>query len=100
MVKKEELPEFFKKYLEPNQSETRVYKSKGCSHCQAGYRGRTVIAEVLCFDEAIRDLVCQGKIDLLRHKNKEEGLLSLEQDAIRLVREGITSLEEAERVAG
>lgn len=99
-VKKEELPEFFKKYLGPNESEIRVSKARGCPSCQGGYRGRTVIAEVLCFDEAIRGLVSQGKLDLLRHKNEEQGLLSLEQDAAILVVKGVTSLEEAERVVG
>ena len=100
IFKKEELPELFKKYLKEDESEIRVYKAKGCPHCQAGYRGRTVIAEVLEFSDDIRDLVSLGKLDLVRHKNKEEGFINLQQDAVRLVREGITSLEETMRVAG
>jgi len=100
IVKKDDLPEFFKSQLKEDESEIRAYKARGCCHCQAGYRGRTVIAEVLCFDEDIRDMVSSGKLDLLRHKNKEKGFIGLEQDAVRLVREGVTSLEEAERVVG
>jgi type II secretory ATPase GspE/PulE/Tfp pilus assembly ATPase PilB-like protein len=100
VLKKEELPELFKKYLKEDESEIRVYKAKGCPHCQAGYRGRTVIAEVLEFSDDIRDLVSLGKLDLVRHKNEEKGFINLQQDALRLVREGITSLEEAMRVAG
>ena len=100
VLKKEELPELFKKYLKEDESEIRLYKAKGCPHCQAGYRGRTVIAEVLEFSDDIRDLVSLGKLDLVRHKNKEEGFINLQQDAVRLVREGITSLEETMRVAG
>ena len=100
VLKKEELPELFKKYLKEDESEIRVYKAKGCPHCQAGYRGRTVIAEVLEFSDDIRDLVNLGKLDLVRHKNNEEGFINLQQDAVRLVREGITSLEETMRVAG
>jgi len=100
VVKKEELPELFKKYLKEDESEIRVYKAKGCLHCQAGYRGRTVIAEVLEFSDDIRDLVSLGKLDLVRHKNEKEGFINLQQDAVRLVREGITSLEETMRVAG
>ena len=94
------MPDFFKKHLKEEENEVRVYKAKGCPHCQAGYRGRTVIAEVLCFDEDIRDMVSSGKLDLLRHKSKEAGFIDLEQDAARLVQEGVTSLEEAERVVG
>ena len=78
----------------------RLYKAKGCSHCQSGYRGRTVIAEVLSFDEDIREMVSQEKFDLLRSKCKGGKYVSLQQDAARLVRDGVTSLEEAERVAG
>ena len=100
VVKKDKLPDFFKQHLKEEETEIRAYKAKGCPHCQAGYRGRTVIAEVLRFDEDIRDIISSGKLDLLRHKNREKGFAELEQDAVRLVREGITSLEEAERVAG
>ena len=100
VVKKDKLPDFFKKYLKEEETEIRAYKAKGCAYCQAGYRGRTVIAEVLRFDEDIRDIISSGKLDLLRHKNREKGFVELEQDAVRLVREGITSLEETERVAG
>jgi len=100
VVKKEVLPEFFKKQLKEGENEVSVYKARGCSHCQAGYRGRTVIAEVLQFGEDIRDMINQGSLDYLRHKSKEKGFINLEQDAARLVRIGATSLEEAERVAG
>jgi len=100
VLKEEELPEFFKSYLEEDESEIRVYKARGCPHCQEGFRGRTVIAEVLQFNDDIRDMVSLGKLDLIRHKSKEEGFISIQQDAVRLVREGVTSLEEAMRVVG
>lgn len=100
IVKKEDLPEFFKKHLKEEENEIRVYKAKGCAHCQGGYHGRTVIAEVLYFDEDIRDMVGSGKLGLLRHKSKEKGFINLEQDAARLAQEGVTSLEEAERLTG
>lgn len=99
-VKKDKLPEFFKKHLKEEETEIRVYKAKGCPHCQAGYRGRTVIAEILRFDEDIRDIISSGKLDLLRHKSREKGFVGMEEDAVRLVREGVTSLKEAERLIG
>jgi type II secretory ATPase GspE/PulE/Tfp pilus assembly ATPase PilB-like protein len=100
VVKKDNLPEFFRKHIKEEETEIRAYKAKGCPHCQAGYRGRTVIAEILRFDEDIREIISSGKLDLLRHKSKEKGLVGLEEDAIRLVKEGVTSLEEAERLIG
>ena len=100
IVKREELPDFFKEQLKTDENEIRVYKSRGCEYCQGGYKGRTVIAEVLEFSEDIRDIICQGRLDCLRHKIKEEGFISLQQDAVRLIKEGTTTIEEAERVAG
>ncbi|MGD0336322.1 MAG: ATPase, T2SS/T4P/T4SS family [Candidatus Omnitrophota bacterium] len=100
VVKKDELPEFFKQHLKEDESEIRVYKAKGCPHCQAGYRGRTVIAEVLVFSEDIRFMVSQGKLDYLRHANTDKGFINLKHDAERLIREGVTSIEEALRVVG
>ena len=100
VVKKEEFPESFKKYLKENENEVRIYKPRGCSCCQQGYRGRTVIAEVLCFNEQIRSMISEDKLNLLREQIKKDGFVSLEMDAARLVLEGVTSLEEAIRVAG
>lgn len=100
IVKKDDLPEFFKVYLKEDENEIRLFKSRGCQHCQAGYRGRTVIAEVLRFSDDTRDLISLGKLNLIRHKSKEEGFIDLQQDVARLVLEGTTSLSEAMRVAG
>jgi len=99
-VKKEDVPEYLKKLLQQDETEIRIYKAKGCQHCQGGYRGRTVIAEVLTFTEDIRHMISLGKLDYLRHRNQDKDYISLQQDATRLVREGITSIEEAERVVG
>ncbi len=99
-VKNEALPEFIKKEFEDLGSEFRVSKARGCSHCQAGYKGRTVIAEILEFDDEARDMVSSGKLDLLRHKAEKEAYPSLRYDAAMLILRGVTSLEEAERVVG
>jgi type II secretory ATPase GspE/PulE/Tfp pilus assembly ATPase PilB-like protein len=99
-VKNEALPGFIKKEFEDLGSEFRVSKARGCSHCQAGYKGRTVIAEILEFDDEARDMVSSGKLDLLRHKAEKEAYPSLRYDAAMLILRGVTSLEEAERVVG
>ena len=99
-LKKEASPEFFKEQFEKDTSEIRVYRAKGCPHCLGGYKGRTVIAEILEFDQDTRDMVSSGKLDLLKSINKKEANLSLRQDAARLVLEGVTSPDEAERMVG
>ncbi|MDP2913212.1 MAG: GspE/PulE family protein, partial [Candidatus Omnitrophota bacterium] len=100
ILKKEVLPELLRNNLGAEETEVAVYKARGCPHCQGGYKGRTVIAEVLCFNEEIREMISLGKLDAFRRRRKEEGSMSLEQDAARLVRMGITSPDEAERVVG
>ncbi len=99
-LKNEALPEFIKKEFENFGSEFRMFKARGCPHCQAGYKGRTVIAEILEFDDETRDIVSSGKLDLLRHKAKKEAYPSLKEDAAILILKGVTSFEEAERVVG
>ncbi|TRZ49842.1 type II/IV secretion system protein [bacterium] len=99
-VKKDAMPDFFRKLLEEDKDEMSVYKARGCDYCQAGYKGRTVIAEILSFNDDIRDMVSSGKLDLLRHKREEETYLTLEQDAAMLILKGVTSFEEVERVVG
>ena len=97
-IKKETLPESFREEFEKDTTEMRVYKARGCSCCQRGYKGRTVIAEVLEFDPSVRDMVAAGKLDQLK-SSKKDGL-SLKQDVSRLIREGVTTFEEAERIVG
>ncbi len=98
-IKKEVLPEAFRQEFEKDTDEIRVYKARGCSLCQGGYKGRTVIAEILEFTQNVRDVVSKGSLDQLRLANKDNSL-TLRQDAVRLIRKGITSLEEVERIVG
>ena len=98
-IKKETLPESFREEFEKDATEMRVYKARGCSCCQRGYKGRTVIAEILEFGQGVRDIVAVGRIDQLK-TGKEENALTLKEDISRLIREGVTSFEEAERIVG
>ena len=97
-IKKETIPEHFREEFEKDTTEIRVYKAKGCSYCERGYKGRTVIAEILEFDPSVRDIVAVGRIDQLKSVKKDG--ISLKQDVSRLIREGVTSFEEAERMVG
>ena len=57
-----------------------------------------MIAEILKFDESVRDMVSGGRLDQLKAREKEG--LSLKKDVSRLIKEGVTSFEEAERIVG
>jgi type IV pilus assembly protein PilB len=74
------------------------FKGKGCHHCNnTGYYERVGIHEVLMIDDSLRDLIIK-RASLNQIKEfavKEKGMLSLRDDAMLKVVEGITTLEEA-----
>jgi len=74
-----------------------LYKPVGCAKCnQLGYRGRTVIAEVMHVDEQLQVLINQGaSFQKIREVARANGMLSLYDSALKKVEAGITSLEEA-----
>jgi len=73
-----------------------IYRPKGCSECnQTGYRGRTLIAEVMIIDDRIKELITQhASYTKIREVAKEQGMLTLYESGIRKVEKGISSLEE------
>ena len=67
--------------------------------CDKNVAGPALVAnKILEFDPSVRDIVAVGRIDQLKSVKKDG--ISLKQDVSRLIREGVTSFEEAERMAG
>ena len=75
-------------------------RSVGCGSCRGtGYRGRKAIAELLVLNDEIRELIIsRAPIRQLKEAARRNGTRSLRESALDLVRDGITSLEEANRV--
>lgn len=73
---------------------------KGCGQCRAsGYRGRNAIAEILILNDEIRELiVAQEPIRKIKEAAQRNGTRFLREGALDMVKEGLTSLEEANRV--
>ncbi len=78
----------------------KLFLPHGCSQCNGiGYKGRTVISEVFVMDDDLRELIAHGALmPDIKKKAIENGMLTMEQDAILKALEGITTLEEARRV--
>ncbi|HEY5713653.1 MAG TPA: type II secretion system ATPase GspE [Allosphingosinicella sp.] len=79
---------------------TIVYEPKGCPSCnKSGYKGRIGLFEAVRIDDEIRRLINNGAdeaaIDAYAHRNSE----TLTAAARTLVRDGVTSPEEAVRVS-
>ncbi len=53
----------------------RYHRQGGCDNCQAtGLSGRTVVAEVLPFDEEVRDLLRSGKFEQIQEVMTRQGM--------------------------
>ena len=87
--------------LENTQHVTLPLKrGKGCSYChESGYKGRVAIYEIMPILAGHRQLIdCRATVDELRDYAVSQGMTTLKQSAVRLVIEGVTSVEELLRV--
>ncbi len=78
----------------------KIYRPRGCARCgNTGYRGRTGTHEVLTMTPELHELTNRRAADDELHRAAAEGgMVSIYQDAIAKVAEGVTSFEEAVRV--
>ncbi|MEG3068019.1 MAG: ATPase, T2SS/T4P/T4SS family [Syntrophaceticus schinkii] len=86
--------------LEEGEEKLTLYRPKGCFRCSnTGYKGRVGVYELLLVNEEIQRLT-------LKHASSSEindaavvsGMVTLRQDGLRKVKQGITSVEEIMRV--
>lgn len=80
----------------------KVYMAKGCDECQGiGYRGRIAVAEQMQITPEIEKyIVGQATVsEMESYAVKNEGMVTLKQDAVVKVLLGYTSLEEIEGIA-
>lgn len=75
-------------------------KSIPCPKCHGiGYFGRTAIFELLEVNDQLREaIVKQPKLDVLKKVARATGNRTLQEEGILLVAQGVTSLEELQRV--
>ncbi len=77
----------------------KLYKAVGCDQCDKGYKGRVGIYQVLPVSDAIGRIIMQeGNAQDIADQARKEGIPDLRQSALKKVKDGITSLEEINRV--
>ncbi len=83
----------------PLGSHTNFYRGAGCSDCfGSGYRGRTVVAEVLMVDSRIRTAISgRASHDELMEAVRASGFMPMVENVRELVLNGVTTTEEARR---
>jgi len=76
-----------------------VYKPKGCDKCSKGYKGRVGIYEVVSVTPSLAQMIMAEatSIEIAAQADKE-GFNNLRKSALVKAIEGVTSLEEVERV--
>lgn len=83
-----------------SDTDMKLFRPVGCAKCeQTGYRGRTVIAEVLVLSESLRHAIltrADGKT--LENLAVNEGMRTMKNDGLLKALHGITTIEEITRV--
>jgi len=77
-----------------------LHEGEGCIRCrQTGYRGRSGVFEVVPFTESLKDLTTsQADVALIAQKAREEGMVTLRENAVQSLLKGITTYQEVLRV--
>jgi general secretion pathway protein E len=72
----------------------------GCANCRgSGYKGRHAVAEILVFNDEIREMiVAREPIRKLKDAARRNGTRNLREAAMELVEQGMTTLDEVNRV--
>jgi type IV pilus assembly protein PilB len=76
-----------------------IFTAKGCAQCTGGYKGRVGIYQVMpCSEQIGRIIMEDGNAIQIAEEAKKEGVVDLRTSALKKVKDGITSLEEINRV--
>jgi type IV pilus assembly protein PilB len=87
--------------LDPEQWRTFTFwEGNGCMECSGtGFRGRTAIHELLDLTEKIREMILERRpVSEIKRLARADGMTFLRQSALDRVKNGITTLREANKV--
>jgi len=87
-------------FTEEELPNLKVHKAgPGCDRCNAGYKGRVGIFQVMPVSEAMGRMIMEGGNAMqLADQAKSEGIQDLRRSGLNKVSLGVTSLEEVNRV--
>ena len=86
--------------VEKKSGKITISKGAGCRFChQTGYSGRIGIYEVLAVSREIRDLVsARADSDVIHAQAVKEGMVTMFEDGVEKIMQGLTTIEEILRV--
>jgi type IV pilus assembly protein PilB len=86
--------------VDPDQELPKLYRGVGCTACgHTGYRGRMAIHECMPMSEDIERMVSErASSEDIGRLARQQGMITLRQDGMEKVRQGLTSMPEVLRV--
>jgi len=80
----------------------RTWRSKGCPNCLEGYSGREGLFELFTVGEGFKELMREKNTDSssLKAEAANEGMITLLEDGVDKILDGVTSVAEVLDVAG
>lgn len=86
-------------FKEQDVADIKLYKAGGCNQCTNGYRGRVGLYEVMPMTKALGQLIMSGgnSLEILKLA-QADGMLTIYDSGLVKAREGITTIEEVNRV--
>ena len=86
-------------FREDDIGDLKIFKPVGCADCNAGYRGRSGVFEVMPITDSIAKIILEeGNAMRIAEQARIEGINDLRQSALNKVAEGVTDLIETNRV--
>ncbi|KTD62715.1 type IV-A pilus assembly ATPase PilB [Legionella shakespearei] len=86
-------------FKEQDVVDIKLYKASGCNQCTNGYRGRVGLYEVMPMTKALGQLIMSGgnSLEILKLA-QADGMLTIYESGLVKAKEGITTIEEVNRV--
>lgn len=82
------------------EGKVHIYSGHGCDYClKTGYKGRGGVHELMVYTDEIRDLILKKTpAHVLRNLAIENGMRTLQADALQKILHGVTTVDEVLRV--
>ena len=79
-----------------------VVRGRGCAKCNnTGYRGRIAVHEIFSVDAMLRRMISSraSMEEIEEYAREHQGMRTLKESGVRLVKEGVTTIEELLKIA-
>lgn len=83
-------------------TDAKAYRPQGCEKCNnTGYKSRIGVFEIIVIDDAFEDIILKSPSEQdIKKTAYEQGQITMKQDAVIKILQGITDIAEAERTLG